>query len=72
MSQEKKIIAVIGGTGAQGRPVIQALLGNSSPYTVRVLTRDANHPLAKELASLPGVEVIEGESQAGSWSNLPC
>ncbi|KAF8317696.1 nmrA-family protein [Clavulina sp. PMI_390] len=59
-----KIIAVIGGTGAQGSFIVRGLLapsadGSPSPYKVRVLTRDPNHNRAKELEPL-GVEIVKG------------
>lgn len=62
----KKIILVIGATGAQGLPVIDALLasstdGSASPYAMRALTRDANSRRARELA-VKGVEIVEGGS----------
>ncbi|KAL7898487.1 hypothetical protein HDV64DRAFT_269006 [Trichoderma sp. TUCIM 5745] len=47
--QAKKIF-IIGGTGAQGIPIIQ----------VRVMTRDPEGRRAKELAALPGVELFKG------------
>ncbi|KAF5392744.1 hypothetical protein D9757_000814 [Collybiopsis confluens] len=60
-----KVILVIGATGSQGFPVIDALLapdeaGNPSPYSVRALTRDPTSHKANVLASLPGVEVVKG------------
>lgn len=60
----KKLILVLGATGAQGLAVIDALLapakdGSPSPYVVRALTRDTNSRRAKDLAS-KGVEVVEG------------
>ena len=63
-SQEKKLILVIGATGAQGLPVIDALLaptadGSPSPYTVRALTRDPESKRAQTLAS-KGVELVKG------------
>lgn len=65
MSANKKIILVIGATGAQGIPVIDALLapsadGSSSPYAVRALTRDPESRRAKELAA-KGAEVFKGK-----------
>lgn len=64
MSSNKKIILVIGATGAQGLAVIDALLapdanGSSSPYVVRALTRDLDSPRAKLLAA-KGVECVKG------------
>ncbi len=60
----KKVILVIGGTGAQGLAVVGALLktsadGSPSPYSVRVLTRDTTSSRAKEIAK-KGVEVVKG------------
>ncbi|RPD53955.1 NAD-P-binding protein [Lentinus tigrinus ALCF2SS1-7] len=59
-----KVILVIGGTGAQGLPVVDALLkpsadGSASPYAVRVLTRDPSSSRAQSLAK-KGVEVVQG------------
>jgi uncharacterized protein YbjT (DUF2867 family) len=61
---EKKLILVIGATGAQGLVVINALLaptadGAPSPYRVRALTRDPNNSRAKELEAR-GVELAVG------------
>ncbi|RDX42240.1 NAD-P-binding protein [Lentinus brumalis] len=59
-----KLILIIGGTGAQGLPVVDALLkpsddGSPSPYSVRVLTRDTTSARAQELAR-KGVELVKG------------
>lgn len=64
MSQQKKLILVIGATGVQGIAVIDALLtpaadGSSSPYTVRALTRDPKSRRAQLLAE-KGVELFAG------------
>jgi nucleoside-diphosphate-sugar epimerase len=64
-SSAKKLILVIGATGAQGLAVIDALLapatdGSPSPYAVRALTRDSNGKRARELAA-KGVELASGE-----------
>ncbi|KDR74238.1 hypothetical protein GALMADRAFT_227329 [Galerina marginata CBS 339.88] len=56
-----KTVAIVGGTGAQGIPVIKALTSDSA-YAVRVLTRNPNSTSAKELAALPNVSIIEGNS----------
>jgi uncharacterized protein YbjT (DUF2867 family) len=66
MSVQKKLILVIGATGAQGLHVIDALLkpgadGTSSPYSVRALTRNVKGERAQALAA-KGVEVVEGVS----------
>jgi len=56
---DKKIIAVIGATGAQGGGVCRAILKDGgSGYTVRALTRNAGSDKAKELKKL-GAEVVE-------------
>ncbi len=62
----RKLILVIGATGAQGLAVIDALLkpapdGSPSPYSVRALTRNPKGERAQELAR-KGVEVVQGRS----------
>ncbi|KAI0317730.1 NAD-P-binding protein [Amylostereum chailletii] len=64
MFTSKKLILVIGATGAQGRAVIDKLLapakdGSPSPYAVRGLTRDPTSKSAQELAG-QGVELVTG------------
>ena len=64
MAQDKKLILVIGATGAQGIAVIDALLapsadGSPSPYAVRALTRDPESGRAKALAE-KGAELVKG------------
>ncbi len=55
---EKKVIAVLGATGAQGGGLVRAILADpSGGFAARALTRDANSPKAKELAAL-GAEVV--------------
>jgi uncharacterized protein YbjT (DUF2867 family) len=55
---EKKIIAVLGATGAQGGGLVRAILNDpSSDFAVRALVRDPNSEKAKELAKL-GAEVV--------------
>lgn len=55
---EKKIIAVIGATGAQGGGVARAILQDKeSEFAVRAITRDASSDKARELAQL-GAEVV--------------
>ena len=56
---EKKIIAVVGATGAQGGGVCRAILKDvGGGYRVRALTRNAGSDKAKELKKL-GAEVVE-------------
>jgi uncharacterized protein YbjT (DUF2867 family) len=58
---EKKIIAVVGATGAQGGGVCRAVLSDTrGGYGVRALTRDAGSGKAKELKRL-GAEVVEAD-----------
>ncbi|KAJ7164160.1 NAD-P-binding protein [Mycena filopes] len=84
-SNAKKLILVIGATGAQGQAVIESLLaptetGEPSPYAVRALTRDPSSTHAKALAAR-GVECVTGsftdypgvgkalEGAYGAWVN---
>jgi uncharacterized protein YbjT (DUF2867 family) len=55
---DKKIIAVVGATGAQGGGLVRAILSDASGgFAVRALTRDVNSDKAKALAKL-GAEVV--------------
>ena len=54
----KKVIAVLGATGAQGGGLVRAILNDKSgEFTVRALTRDVNSDKAKALANM-GAEVV--------------
>ncbi|TVY35939.1 NmrA-like family domain-containing protein [Lachnellula occidentalis] len=54
----KKLVIVLGATGAQGLPTAKYLLQNSSGlFRVRAVTRDRNKPASQELAAL-GAEVV--------------
>ena len=60
-----KLILVIGGTGAQGQAVVKALLeptsdGMPSPYAVRILTRNPDHPKVKAEFNHPNIELVQG------------
>ena len=58
---EKKTIAVVGATGAQGGGVVRAILNDASGgFTARAITRNVNSDKAKELAKL-GAEVIAAD-----------
>ncbi len=58
---DKKIIAVIGATGAQGGGLIQAILDDpNGGFIPRAVTRNANSDKAKALAD-KGVEVVEAD-----------
>ncbi|KAL5593866.1 hypothetical protein FOBRF1_012968 [Fusarium oxysporum] len=53
-------ILVIGGTGAQGMPVVRGFVFDGR-YAVKVLARDTQSPRAQILASIsPKVEILEG------------
>ncbi|HVZ99025.1 MAG TPA: NmrA/HSCARG family protein [Caulobacterales bacterium] len=58
---DKKIITVIGATGAQGGGLVRAIQSDpSGAFRARALTRDPNSDKAKELAAL-GAEVVQGD-----------
>jgi uncharacterized protein YbjT (DUF2867 family) len=58
---DKKIIAVLGATGAQGGGLVRAILGDpGGGFTARALTRDVNSPKARELAKR-GAEVVKAD-----------
>lgn len=73
---DKKIIAVLGATGAQGGGLVRAILADpSGGFAVRALTRDPNTPKSRELAAL-GAEVVAAnvddadslaKAFAGAW-----
>ncbi|GCB18977.1 NmrA-like family domain-containing protein 1 [Aspergillus awamori] len=56
-------VLVIGGTGAQGLPVVKAL-SSSEQFSVRVLTRDAKSARSLEIAKFPNVSLIEGRQDS--------
>jgi len=59
--ENKKIIAVVGATGAQGNGLVRAILKNKNDgFTVRAITRNAASEKARELANL-GAEVVEAD-----------
>ncbi|MEP7000200.1 MAG: NmrA/HSCARG family protein [bacterium] len=56
---EKKIIAVVGATGAQGGGLVRSILDDpNGDFAVRAITRDASSDKAKALA-VAGAEVVE-------------
>ncbi|MBZ5564419.1 MAG: NmrA/HSCARG family protein [Acidobacteriia bacterium] len=55
---DKKVIAVLGATGAQGGGLVRAILSDpNGGFAARALTRDVSSEKAKALANL-GVEVV--------------
>jgi uncharacterized protein YbjT (DUF2867 family) len=58
---DKKIIAVLGATGAQGGGLVRAILADKSgPFKPRALTRDVNSEKARALAAA-GAEVVAAD-----------
>lgn len=58
---EKKIIAIVGATGAQGGGLARAILEDrGGDFAVRALTRDAGSERARALADL-GAEVVQAD-----------
>jgi uncharacterized protein YbjT (DUF2867 family) len=59
---DKKIIAVVGATGAQGGGLVRAILEDKNgPFSARAITRDVNSDKAKALAEA-GAEVVKGDA----------
>jgi len=57
----RKVIAVVGATGAQGGGLVRAIVDDKSgEFAARAITRDVNSPKARELAAL-GVEVVAAD-----------
>lgn len=58
---DKKIIAVVGGTGAQGGGLVRGILNDKKgEFAARVITRNAGSDKAKELEKL-GAEIVEAD-----------
>ena len=58
---EKKVIAVVGATGAQGGGLVRAILREPSHgFATRAITRDTSSAKAKELAKM-GAEVVAAD-----------
>ena len=59
---EKKVIAVIGATGAQGGGLVRAIHADrKGPFVVRAITRKLDSEKARVLTAL-GVEVVAGDA----------
>jgi uncharacterized protein YbjT (DUF2867 family) len=60
-NSDKKIIAVVGATGAQGGGLVRAILENKNGgFAARAITRDPNSDKAKALADA-GAEVVQAD-----------
>jgi len=58
---ERKVIAVVGATGAQGGGLVRAIQGQEDgPFRARAITRDVRSEKARELARW-GAEVVAGD-----------
>jgi uncharacterized protein YbjT (DUF2867 family) len=61
MSSDKRLIAVVGATGAQGGGLVRAILADGSGrFSARALTRDTGSEKARALADL-GAEVVQAD-----------
>lgn len=61
MTENKKIIAIIGATGAQGGGLVRAILSDpKGGFAARAITRNVNSEKAKELAEA-GAEVVAAD-----------
>jgi uncharacterized protein YbjT (DUF2867 family) len=61
MAEQKKIIAVVGATGAQGGGLVRAILADrNGPFAVRAITRQTGSDKAKALAAA-GAEVVAAD-----------
>ncbi|HLW94743.1 MAG TPA: NmrA family NAD(P)-binding protein, partial [Solirubrobacteraceae bacterium] len=58
---DKKVIAVVGATGAQGGGLVRAILADpDGGFSARAITRDPSSEKAQELAAL-GAEVVAAD-----------
>lgn len=61
MSQQRKVIAVVGATGAQGGGLVRAICADPhGRFTARAITRDPHTPAARALAA-QGAEVVAAD-----------
>ena len=63
---EKKVIAVVGATGAQGGGLVQAILKDAQGgFAARAITRDANSAKAKALGKEVRYNAVSPEAYRG-------
>lgn len=61
MSSKRRVLAVVGATGAQGGSLVRAIAAHpSGGFQARAITRNVDAPAAKELRAL-GAEVVFGD-----------
>ena len=61
MAEQKRTIAVVGATGAQGGALVRAILADKAgPFAARAITRQVDSDKAKALAAL-GAEVVAAD-----------
>lgn len=61
MATAKKLVTIVGATGAQGGSVVDYLLkSKSQEYTIRAVTRSPSSAAAKALAAR-GIEIVQAE-----------
>jgi uncharacterized protein YbjT (DUF2867 family) len=61
---DKKVVVVMGATGAQGGGLVRAILRDKTgPFTARAITRNASSEKARALADL-GAQVVEADLDA--------
>src|SRR3954471_10714864 len=70
---EKKIIAVVGATGAQGGGLVRAILADrNGPFTVRAITRkpdsDKAHALRRQGAEVVAADADDEASLGGAFA----
>ncbi|KAG8894613.1 hypothetical protein FRB99_001100 [Tulasnella sp. 403] len=59
---QERLVLIIGGTGAQGLPIIDQLTNRAPEFRVRVMTRNPENPRAVDLRKNPRVEIIQGDA----------
>jgi hypothetical protein len=61
---EKRVIAVVGATGAQGGGLVRAIVSRrDGPFVARAITRRAGSDKARALAAL-GAEVVQADAES--------
>jgi len=67
---DKKIIAVVGATGAQGGGLVRAIVEDKSgPFVARAITRNAGSEKAKEQRLRRWTQIQCGAGRSGAGCN---